>query len=160
MTVNTDQVHATCVVQQLEHAKAFGLMFLGPSGSGKSDLALRLIDDGWRLVSDDQVLLARSGDEVIARSPAVTYGILEVRNLGIVRLDPVDSAPVRLVVDLDPAFEVPRLPENLSRRICGMSIPMIRLKGFEASAAAKIKLAAKLMSEQAREGVTFPFQIP
>src|SRR5438105_12471801 len=102
-------VHATAVAI----ATASGpraVLLRGASGSGKSDLALRLIDAGARLVADDQSELSRRGDTLVVRAPATITGLLEVRGIGIVRLDALAEAPVVLLVDLVPAETLERLP--------------------------------------------------
>jgi serine kinase of HPr protein (carbohydrate metabolism regulator) len=92
-------VHGTCIV--LGDA---GILIRGGPGAGKSDLALRLIDDGARLVSDDQVRLRRRGDAVIASAPGVIKGTIEVVGIGLTRLDDeriASEASLVLLVDLD-----------------------------------------------------------
>lgn len=133
-----EQIHGTCV-----DLDGFGVLLRGAPGSGKSDLALRLIDRGARLVADDRVDLAREGESVIARAPATIAGRIEVRGLGIVRLDAVAEAPLGLVVDLVAAAEVARLPEPATCRLLGIEIGCLRLDPFAASAAAKVRLAAR-----------------
>ena len=113
----------------------------GPSGSGKSDLALRLIDGGARLVADDQTELGRAADGVIARSPAAIAGRMEVRGVGILRVPTVPRAPVRLVIDLVAPDRVERLPESEFCEYLQCSLPLLALAPFEASAPAKIRLA-------------------
>ena len=100
------RVHGTTVA--LDGA---GVLIRGPSGSGKSDLALRLIDAGARLVADDQTELWRRGEAVLARSPATIAGQIEVRGIGILSLPHLDEVPLRLVVDLIAPDAVERLPE-------------------------------------------------
>jgi HPr kinase/phosphorylase len=117
------------------------LLLRGASGSGKSDLALRLIDAGARLVADDQSELCRRGAEVIVRAPAAIAGLVEVRGIGIVRLDALAEAPVALIVDLVPAETIERLPARRSETILGVALPLISVAPFEASAAAKLRLA-------------------
>lgn len=129
-------VHGTTVA--LEGA---GALLRGPSGSGKSDLALRLIDAGARLVADDQTELTRVADGVIARSPASIAGRMEVRGLGILRVPTVPSAPLRLVIDLVAPDRVERLPEPQFCEYLQCSLPLLALAPFEASAPAKIRLA-------------------
>src|SRR5580693_1856546 len=77
-----------------------GVLLRGPSGSGKSDLALRLIDAGARLVADDQSELSRHGETIIVRAPAAIAGLIEVRGVGILRVDTIAEAPLALVADL------------------------------------------------------------
>lgn len=129
-------VHGTTVA--LEGA---GLLLRGPSGSGKSDLALRLIDGGARLVADDQTELTRVADGVIARSPASIAGRMEVRGLGVLRVPTVPSAPLRLVIDLVAPDRVERLPEPQFCEYLQCSLPLLALAPLEPSAPAKIRLA-------------------
>lgn len=97
----------------------------GPPGSGKSSLALALIDRGATLVGDDGVLLERRGERLWALPPPNITGLLEIRNVGLVRL-PAGEAPVALVVRLDPA--APRHVEAAERlELAGAALPLIRL---------------------------------
>jgi HPr kinase/phosphorylase len=135
-------VHATAV------SIAGGAILLrGPPGAGKSDLALRLIDGGARLVADDQAELRRSGKHILVSAPIAIAGLIEVRGIGILRVDAVDEAPLALVVDLVPPEEIERLPEKRFEQILGLSIPLIALAAFEASAPAKLRLARNAFSE-------------
>jgi HPr kinase/phosphorylase len=118
-----------------------GILLRGPSGSGKSDLALRLIDAGAVLVADDQVVLQREGGTLMMSAPEPLAGLMEVRGLGVVRMAHVARAPLRLVVDLDPGAAIERLPEPRFCRLDGVSVPLIALDPFAASAPAKLKLA-------------------
>jgi serine kinase of HPr protein (carbohydrate metabolism regulator) len=136
---------------QLIHATAVAIdgravLLRGAPGAGKSDLALRLIDAGARLVADDQSELCRRGDTVIVRAPATMAGLFEVRGIGIVRLEPLAEAPVALVVDLVPAGDVERLPVRRSETILGLAVPLVAVAPFEASAAAKLRLALRAFS--------------
>jgi HPr kinase/phosphorylase len=137
VTAITDRllVHATAVA-----IKGRALLLRGPSGSGKSDLALRLIDAGARLVADDQSELWRRGDSVIVRAPATIAGLLEVRGVGLFRLDALAEAPLALIVDLVPPDAVERLPARQTATILGVVLPLIAAAPFEASAAAKLRL--------------------
>lgn len=122
-------------------------MLRGPSGSGKSDLALRLIDSGARLVADDRTELALQGggDEqrVVASAPKEIAGKIEARGLGILAVDALGETPVALVVDMVDAGEVERVPEPASLEILGLQIPLVRLDPFEVSAPAKLRAALK-----------------
>ncbi|WP_114395446.1 HPr kinase/phosphorylase [Oleisolibacter albus] len=131
------QIHATCV-----SLSGAGVLLRGRSGAGKSDLALRLIEGGARLVADDRVDLARQGDRLLAACPAPLAGLLEVRGLGILPVPADGPTPVLLLVDLVPPADVPRLPEPQDEEICGVTLPRLSLAPFEASAAAKLRLAA------------------
>lgn len=131
-------VHATCI-----DIAGSGVLLRGPSGSGKSDLALRLIDGGAVLVADDQVVVEGADGVLRASAPAVLAGLIEVRGLGIMRL-PYQDSTLRLVVDLTPVAEIERLPDDDRCDDLGVTLPVIRLAPFEASAAAKVRLAVRL----------------
>ena len=130
----SETVHATCVAI---HGKA--ILLMGESGSGKSDLALRLIDRGAVLVSDDYTLLERREGGLVARAPATIAGRIEVRHVGIVTLPFVDDVSVALAIRLDRIPE--RLPEPTSSiRLAGMDLPCSALDAREASAPIKVEL--------------------
>jgi serine kinase of HPr protein (carbohydrate metabolism regulator) len=129
-------VHATTV-----EVAGTGVLIRGPAGSGKSDLALRLVDGGARLVADDQTAVERHGDRLIARCPPTIAGKLEVRGLGIVQILAAPQATLGLVVDLVPPDRVERMPDLNYVEILGISIKSLNLAPFEASAAAKLRLA-------------------
>ncbi len=118
------------------------VLLRGESGSGKSDLALRVIDAGRaELVSDDQTLLAKQGNDILASPPATIAGKLEVRGLGIVSFSYCSEVPVGLIVDLVSRDEVDRLPEPNTEEIFGVEIPRIQLHSFDHSTVAKLLLA-------------------
>lgn len=132
-------VHASCVA-----IGGAGVLLRGPSGAGKSDLALRLIDGGARLVSDDHTELTMRDGRLMARAPQTLAGMLEVRGLGIVRLDPLPEVPLALVTDLVPVESVDRMPEPATVRLQGLDLPLFRLDPFQASALAKLRLAVRV----------------
>ena len=119
-----------------------GVLLRGPSASGKSDLALRLIDRGATLVADDRYLLRKSRRGPVAFAPDDLYGLLEVRGVGIVSLPAIKTTLVKLVVDLLPQTDVPRLPENQYEDIQGVLIPKLSLNAFESATPIKIELVA------------------
>jgi serine kinase of HPr protein (carbohydrate metabolism regulator) len=129
-------VHGTTVALDGE-----GVLLRGPSGSGKSDLALRLIDGGARLVADDQTEIERTPNGLVVRSPATIAGKMEVRGVGILKLPSVASAPLRLVVDLVPPDEVERLPEPGFFECLQCTVPLLALSPFESSTPAKVRMA-------------------
>jgi HPr kinase/phosphorylase len=132
------QIHASCV-----ELGGTGVLLLGESGSGKSDLALRLIDAGARLVADDRTDLHRDGARLIASAPATIAGRIEVRGLGIVPVAHVARTLIALAVDLVAPDRVERMPAAQSRGWLGIDVPLVALNPFEASAAAKVRLAAR-----------------
>src|SRR5262249_10616853 len=129
-------VHGTTVALQGE-----GVLLRGPSGSGKSDLALRLIDGGARLVADDQTEIERTPNGLMACSPAHIAGKIEVRGVGVLNVPMLATALLRLVVDLIPPDGVERLPEPRFFECLECSVPLLALSPFEASASAKIRVA-------------------
>lgn len=133
-------IHATAVALPVDGDWA-GVLLRGPSGSGKSDLALRLIDQGARLIADDQTELCPTDGGLAVRAPARIAGRMEVRGLGLVSVPAVEQAPLLLVVELLPAAQVDRLPPPKSVTVGGVSVAMVRLAPFEASATAKLRLA-------------------
>jgi serine kinase of HPr protein (carbohydrate metabolism regulator) len=135
-------LHATAVA-----IDGHAVLLRGASGSGKSDLALRLIDAGARLVADDQSELWRRGAEIIVRAPATIAGLIEVRGIGIMRLDALAEAPVAMIADLVASEEIERLPARRSERVLGLPLPRIAVTPFDASAAAKLRLALRAFTE-------------
>ena len=121
------QLHASCAARE-----GHGVLLLGPSGSGKSDLLLRLLDRGFDLVADDRVDLV----EGIAAPPASLAGLLEVRGLGLFRLPHVSSAPVALAVELGAAERLPQ-----PQRHAATGRPLVRIDPAAASAAQRVALA-------------------
>ena len=132
------QAHATVVA-----IDGAGVMLRGPSGGGKSDLALRLIDAGALLVADDRCDLRREGGRVMVEAPPGLAGLLEVRGMGVVPARSTPRAPLVLVVDLVPAEAVARMPLAAVCALLGIEVPLVSLAAFEASSAAKVRLAAR-----------------
>lgn len=132
-------IHASCVA-----LGARGVLLLGKSGAGKSDLALRLIDGGATLVADDRTILFTRAGALHARSPESIRGLLEIRGLGIVELKSRANVKIALVVELGREGE--RLPvHRLYRPPAPLSVlmapPQIALNGTYASAPAKVRAA-------------------
>lgn len=130
------QIHATAIAIDEQ-----GILLRGPSGAGKSDLALRLIEQGAQLISDDRVELVKKGNDLLAYAPTTIEGLLEVRHVGIIRLQNLGATPIRMVVDLVPTQQLERLPEKQMCHLEGVDLPAIRLAPFEASTPAKVSLA-------------------
>lgn len=131
-------VHASCVA-----VDGRGVLLLGPPGSGKSDLALRLIDGGAVLVADDRVGIRAVDGRLEASPPETLAGRMEIRGLGIMDVDWQPRVALALAVELLTDERPERLPEREEWRFAGIAIPLIRIVPFEASAAAKVRLAAR-----------------
>jgi len=133
--LNSENLHASCVA-----AEGFAVLITGLSGSGKSDLALRLIDRGFTLVSDDRTIVRKQGGQLVASAPDTIRGKIEVRGIGILDMDTVPSAPIALVVEL--ATEIERMPDDSrERQVLGIAIPLVSVDAMSASAALKVALA-------------------
>lgn len=138
-----ETVHGTTIA-----IDGVGVLLRGPPGSGKSDLALRLIDGGACLISDDQSVLERRENRLEAHAPKILQNKIEIRGLGIVSLPSNSTAPsgiIELVVDLveSPGL-IDRVPAPGAVEISGIKLRRFRLWPFEASAAAKVRLAIRV----------------
>lgn len=120
------------------------VLLRGASGAGKSDLALRLIAEGARLVADDGVEVRVADGGLMAAAPPAIAGRMEVRGLGVVDLGGWVEAPLVVVVDLVAPAAVERMPEPAFADVIGFAVPLYRLAPFEASASAKVRLAVRL----------------
>ena len=137
MSVESEMVHASCVA-----IGGRAVLIAGASGSGKSDLALRLIDRGAALVSDDYTLVLAIAGRLVASPPTTIAGRIEMRGVGLVEMGFEDGVPVCLLVDLDRPPE--RLPEGAETEVAGLDLPVIGLAGHENSAPIKVEAALDL----------------
>lgn len=133
-------LHATAVAQWEPGVGWRAIAISGLPGAGKSDLALRLIGRGWRLVADDYVHVFASGEALYATAPATIAGRIEARGVGLIGA--CVRGVVRLVLAVELAESAPeRLPEPETRSFVGRPLPLLRLAGFEASAVEKVAAA-------------------
>ena len=132
--MNLKRIHSTSVVIDDN-----GVLILGDSGSGKSDLALRLIDSGATLISDDISICRKNLNNIYLYCPPETKGLLEVREIGIITVPFVERIRLRLVVNLK-SNNNERFPKDSFFRILGIKIPIINIEGKNSSAVAKIKV--------------------
>jgi HPr kinase/phosphorylase len=130
---NKRRLHGSCAARGDE-----AILAVGPPGSGKSDLVLRLLSRGFELVADDQVDIL----DGVASCPAALAGLLEVRGLGIVRLPYRPQARLALIVEL--AGPADRLP--LPQQHPELELPIIHLDAAAASAPDKVLLALDCIS--------------
>lgn len=138
-------VHATCIALEGK-----GVLIRGPSGSGKSDLAVRALAEGARLVADDRVTLTLRCGIIIASAPPSIQGMIEIRGVGILRVEAENEAPLALVVDLTPSEAIERLPERRHCELMSLALPWIMLAPFEASSLAKIRMALRAAIDPSR----------
>ena len=138
------QVHASCCAWN-----GLAVLLRGAPGSGKSDLALRLVDSGFDLVADDRVDLAAGAAGVTASPPQVLAGLIEVRGLGILDLGAHVTARLGLLVDLAPAAAIERMPEPAADEILGVRLPVIQLDPSAPSAVARLRLALSVLEGRA-----------
>lgn len=134
--ISSETLHATTVA-----IDGRAVVIEGASGAGKSDLALRLIDRGARLVSDDRSLLVRIGTTLVARAPERMAGRIEVRGVGLAEVPHIAQAPVELLVRLDP--DPPRLPERRRRTIAGVEVRTLTIDPRAASAPIAVEIALR-----------------
>lgn len=135
--LSSEMLHASCVA-----IGGRAVLIEGRSGEGKSDLALRLIDRGAQLVSDDYTICTRTAGVLYGAPPPTIAGKIEVRGIGIVDLPYADRAPIALIVTI--LDTPPRLPEGpRTHRIAGVDVPQVALPALEPSAPVKVELALR-----------------
>lgn len=138
--LSSETVHASTV-----SIGGRAVLIAGRPGSGKSDLALRLIDRGAVLVSDDYTIVSRSGKRLVASPPETIRGRIEIRGIGLVDMPHETAVPVALVVDIDEP--VPRMPEaGRTRLIADIAVPLFALAPHEASAPVKVEQMLKTLT--------------
>ncbi len=137
------RVHGTCVA-----VEGRGALFRGAPGSGKSDLALRLIERGAQLIADDQVLLEAMDEGVRALAEPRLEGRFEVRGIGILKVPFVHGAPLIAVFDLVEAAEISRKPDpEWVELMPGHRTRLFHLAPFEASAPDKVRLTVAALAQ-------------
>ena len=135
MRLSSETLHASSVALD-----GRAVLISGPSGSGKSDLALRLLDRGFTLVSDDQTIVRKDNGRLLASAPPTIHGKLEIRGIGIIEVETVSDVPVALFVEL--TSDIQRLPDDSRERlVLGVTIPLISVDAMTASAPSKVAVA-------------------
>jgi serine kinase of HPr protein (carbohydrate metabolism regulator) len=135
MRLSSETLHASTVALD-----GRAVLISGPSGAGKSDLALRLLDRGFTLVSDDQTIVRKDSGRLLASAPPTIHGKLEIRGVGIVEMDTATDVPIALFVEL--TSEIQRLPDDSRERlVLDVKLPLISVDAMTASAPSKVALA-------------------
>lgn len=151
-----DLLHAGCMAGWTRGGWR-GALIRGASGVGKSDLALRLLDFGLRLVSDDYTRVWPSEGRLYAACPQTTRGLIEVRGCGILSLPSVHLAEIALVVECHPAgAPIERLPENETIQMCGIAAPVLHIRPLESSAPVKLIRALTSLGQDVQRAYQAP----
>ena len=135
-----------------------GVLIEGPSGSGKSDLALRCIGAGFRLVADDRAVVFASKGRLYGKAPVALRGLLEVRGVGIVAEPAARMAWIVLVARCgDRRDSSPRLPDPTFATLAGVQVPVLDLWPFETSAPDKLIRAMEHLGAHRQQAYDAPF---
>ena len=123
-----------------------GVLIEGASGAGKSDLALRMLEQGFRLVADDRVVIWACGGVLYGRAPQTLANLIEVRGLGICAEPALPLSRIVLAARCEPPE---RLPDPARHDYVGLSIPVVSIQPLEASAPAKLRRALQHLGRSA-----------
>lgn len=135
-----ERIHASCI-----SIGSRGVLLMGKSGSGKSDVALRLMARGGMLVADDQVILSEENGALIASVDPAIRGLIEIHGVGLVKFPVANNIPVRLAVHLVSLQEMEHIPSPQTYETLGVTIPLISIYGFDSSTPDKIYAALHAM---------------
>lgn len=122
-----------------------GIIILGKSSMGKSDLTYRLIENhGANLVSDDHIIIEKEENNLIAKTVENIKGLIEIRNIGIIKISHIEKTKIKLIIELEKQENLERMPEDEFLEIDGIKIKKIKLDAFEQSTELKIITALKI----------------
>ena len=138
-------IYASCV-RWMEK----GLLICGGSGSGKSDLCLRLLDNGAELVADDRTIVENRDGKLYASCPDPLKGLMEVRGIGIIETPFIPETEINLKLDLRTKEKIDRMPIEETEIVEGVELPVFATDAFEVSAVLKIKTFLQILSAQRR----------
>ena len=139
--MNIKRLHATSVAIEDN-----GVAIFGNSGSGKSDLALRLIDSGATLISDDITVFSKSENNIHLFGVENTKGLLEVRELGIITVPYIEGIKLKLVIKLTDK-EIERIPKKNQTNLLGLNFPKLEINGKNSSSVVKVKVKLNEINE-------------
>jgi len=140
--MTSKRLHSTSVVLDDN-----GVLIIGDSGLGKSDLALRLIDEGATLISDDITICKKKIDGIFLSGPIETKGLLEVREVGIITVPFVDGIRLKMVVKLTEK-NLNRMPKKNFTKVLGVKFPLLVIDGKSSSAVVKVKVKLNEIREK------------
>ena len=136
-----------------------GVLLLGESGSGKSTVALNLIEKyGAELIGDDRIALFAEGAVLLARPHENLHGLIELRGLGLLRLPYCAKADIGLAVELGAASQVPRLAPSAYFTHDGVAVTLLRLHGHDPHTPLKIKWALKVLTHGFQDDAIYPLE--
>ena len=135
------RLHATSVAIEDN-----GVAIFGDPGSGKSDLALRLIDSGATLISDDITVFSKLEKNINLFGIENTKGLLEVREVGIITVPYVEGIKLKLVVKLTDKV-IKRIPKKNQINLLGLKFPKLEINGKNSSSVAKVKVKLNEINE-------------
>ena len=139
--MNIKRLHATSVAIEDN-----GVAIFGDSGSGKSDLALRLIDSGATLISDDITVFSKLEKNIHLFGVENTKGLLEVRELGIITVPYIEGIRLKLVIKLTDK-EIERIPRKNQTNLLGLKFPKLEINGKNSSSVVKVKVKLNEINE-------------
>ncbi len=144
-------LHAGLIALRLDGGWRAALI-MGSSGVGKTDLMIRSLDGGMRLVADDRTVVWASGGHLYGRAPDTLHGLIELRGVGITRETVLPFARVGLAIHCLPASEaIDRMPDGVVDEICGVRLPALSLHALDASAPSKISRALMRLGQRRGE---------
>lgn len=133
--MNTNPLHGTCV-----EVKGRAVLITGKPGSGKSSLALQLMDRGAILIADDQTALSQEEGGIVVRAPLALKGLMEVRGVGICQFPYQEKSFLKLFVEICDRIDVERLPESTYIEYYGIQVPSLKLLKEDPLGAIKVEL--------------------
>lgn len=152
--------HAGLIARRLGGAWR-GVLIEGPAGAGKSDLALRALDLGFRLVADDRTVVFVTQGRLFGRAPGALTGLMEVRGAGVFSFACLDFAQIVLTVRcVERPQDVERLPDRRSNTLLGIQTPSLDLWAPEASAPTKLLVALEQLGADDQPGYLAGFASP
>ena len=148
-------LHAGLIARRA-HGFWRGVLIEGPSGSGKSDLALKALAAGWSLVADDRTIVWSDGGRLWGRAPEVLGGLIEARGVGVLRAARQPLAEIALVARCAGAEAVERMPEPAAWSAFGTEVPLLVLAALEDSAMVKLDIALSILDSPANRRIKRP----